>query len=522
MAINVGLDFGTHQTKICVEDSSDANNKQYTIFTFKNLDGEEEICLPSKIQINKDLTISYGFYNPDDCYVVVPEPTVIEPEYEQLPVLLLPKEPQNPFDINKEMSVAKKQSAQKDWKDDLMDLRKKLCDEKDVAVAKNKMHSREQYQKRYAEWEEKCAALKIKHLRLIEECNHRNNQLRSEYEKLLAEQTRPQRWEFLYFKQAVFTYNNQPFYIDPKMLTIWYLAYVIFLLEKKYGNTFSIQIGVPSDYDTHRRLRDLAADILVKAYKLVENVFHNDFERFLNTKYTEMIDLTPTEFYTNKEKFEYGINVFPEACAALEAIADSGTVKEGRFHLMVDIGGGTTDIAFFNLPAKKELRVFGFTSVNKGLNYIKENCQLTGGKYSYKKLEDVYWKEINLVIKKLWDKLNVSFDKTGFSRQKLLDAAKNNVCLFSGGGSTFVAVKGVFPFNDDRRMDESILPLRNIIITQHKNIHPIIANAFGLSHARKSDDLNKLEMFDVIFSHLSKNKNDYYLKQDDYSLLDHR
>mgnify|MGYP007111779011 CR=1 FL=1 len=32
-------------------------------------------------------------------------------------------------------------------------------------------------------------------------------------------------------------------------LSIWYLSYVIFLLEKQYGQDFSIQMGIPTGSD---------------------------------------------------------------------------------------------------------------------------------------------------------------------------------------------------------------------------------------------------------------------------------
>ena len=61
--IRIGLDFGTHQTKICVQTTPDEGHGQpiYEFFTFKDLDGKEQYFLPSLIQVNKDDTISYGF-----------------------------------------------------------------------------------------------------------------------------------------------------------------------------------------------------------------------------------------------------------------------------------------------------------------------------------------------------------------------------------------------------------------------------------------------------------------------------
>ena len=56
MAITVGLDFGTHQTKVCIENSDDPNRKTYEFMDW----GSHNYVLPSTIQINKDRTLCYG------------------------------------------------------------------------------------------------------------------------------------------------------------------------------------------------------------------------------------------------------------------------------------------------------------------------------------------------------------------------------------------------------------------------------------------------------------------------------
>ena len=61
--INIGLDFGTHQTKVCIEDSSDPRNRTYTFLKFFEGTDEETYFLPSIVQVNKDNTLSYGRYD---------------------------------------------------------------------------------------------------------------------------------------------------------------------------------------------------------------------------------------------------------------------------------------------------------------------------------------------------------------------------------------------------------------------------------------------------------------------------
>ena len=59
MAITVGLDFGTHQTKICYE-RSEAGTLFYDVFKFKDPSGEEKLTLPSFIRRCADGTLRYG------------------------------------------------------------------------------------------------------------------------------------------------------------------------------------------------------------------------------------------------------------------------------------------------------------------------------------------------------------------------------------------------------------------------------------------------------------------------------
>ena len=55
----VGFDFGTHQTKICIEDRSDVERPIYKFWRFKTENGNS-YALPTVIQINNDDTLTYG------------------------------------------------------------------------------------------------------------------------------------------------------------------------------------------------------------------------------------------------------------------------------------------------------------------------------------------------------------------------------------------------------------------------------------------------------------------------------
>ena len=74
--IKVGLDFGTHQTKICVQRTPDEGHGEpiYEFFQFEDLKGRKSYFLPSVIQINEDDTLSYGYVNPEKEKHTIPFP----------------------------------------------------------------------------------------------------------------------------------------------------------------------------------------------------------------------------------------------------------------------------------------------------------------------------------------------------------------------------------------------------------------------------------------------------------------
>ncbi|MBR4882297.1 MAG: hypothetical protein IKU18_00315, partial [Bacteroidales bacterium] len=58
--ITIGLDFGTHQSKICVETINGPEIK-YDFFKFTDGNGDEHYTLPSIIYVDKKERLSYGF-----------------------------------------------------------------------------------------------------------------------------------------------------------------------------------------------------------------------------------------------------------------------------------------------------------------------------------------------------------------------------------------------------------------------------------------------------------------------------
>ena len=62
-ATTIGIDFGTHQSKVCIETVPEVNIKDrfYSFYEFETPKGEKTLFLPSVVQVNNDRTLSYGF-----------------------------------------------------------------------------------------------------------------------------------------------------------------------------------------------------------------------------------------------------------------------------------------------------------------------------------------------------------------------------------------------------------------------------------------------------------------------------
>ena len=245
--IKIGLDFGTHQTKICVQRIPDEGHGEpnYEFFTFNNLKGQKEYFLPSVMQINSDNTLSYGYVDEERIMKKGSIPLLKQIEIE------------SDFNIANVAEELYEKYAQKDNVPEDMNILVEMLN-----VRKKKLENEEQ-KKRKEAWEQY------------------QSQLNSYKSSINV---------FRNFKQATFIDSEWDKTIPCKTVCVWYLAYVIFLLEDKCGTDFSINMGVPADDTSFHTKKVLAMEILASAYHLVEKVFHNDKEAFLCTPFEELYD----------------------------------------------------------------------------------------------------------------------------------------------------------------------------------------------------------------------------------------
>ena len=333
-----------------------------------------------------------------------------------------------------------------------------------------------------------------------------------------------------YFKQATFCTNSVTglSQTNAMFLSCWYLAYILFDLEELYGVDFAVQMGAPSDSGHLHETQQIAVRILASAYRLVEDVFQNDKEAFLATDMKTLVEKTEILPYSDELKNEYGILVFPEAYACLKPLTSRGKIANGM-NLMVDIGGGTTDISFFTIEQDKTSKVnipqvYDFFSIDKGLNFLTDatsDSNKKGLDSNVKNESEIITERyiefvdaISAECRDLLMRLRKEFHKQGSLQASRLDEALDNrPIIYSGGGSTFPSLRDKYEgFKEimhisDKQWDAK--SVRDIDEICELGLCPILSTAYGLSiHA--TDDNITCKPFVDIFEGIRQTKQPTY------------
>ena len=393
MQRTIGLDFGTHQTKICVEEKDRLETK-YSFITFKDNKGNTSYVLPSIIKLDKNERLTYGFIDNGDGIII------------------------------------------------------------------------------------------------------------------------------RYFKQATFTENPAIWKhnVNAEYYTIWYLAYILFQLEDEYGTDFSLNFGIPTDNDRYSFLKKKAISLICSAYRLVEEVY-DSMDDFLNESIVSLMEKTEIVPYSADKKEEYGILVFPEAYACLRPLVSRGRITTGM-NLMIDIGGGTTDISFFTMEKEKPTdktekpQIYELISVPMGLNFLtKAEENLDSGKLDSNvdantsldwMRQKEYINEITNTCNRLRQKILSLFRKsTKLYEYRVNNALKNRPVIFTGGGSTFATLRREYgDFSDIKHITirewgaQSFEDMEDIV-----RLCPILSTVFGLSISATTDKFKTKPLSDL-FIHL--------------------
>lgn len=115
-------------------------------------------------------------------------------------------------------------------------------------------------------------------------------------------------------------------------------------------------------------------------------------------------------------------------------------------NLMIDIGGGTTDISFFTIENDSP-QVYDFFSINKGLNFLtcadehrefRLNSNIKYASEIDNQRKNTFKNEVRNICNNIQSKLLSEFRfQTSLNKVRLLNALKNRPLVYCGGGSTF-------------------------------------------------------------------------------------
>jgi len=514
MDITLGLDFGTHQSKLCM--SYMPNNETiYEFIEFSLPDGTKSVLLPSIIQINTDKTIRIGSIDRDKCamrMVPPPEKPVLPPR----PEVVYPKEPDRtlPPEPQREPPVPKVEEN---------------GDGTDASTAakpqtKNPKKKNKSFKRKYKVWLQRCYDIKQRHKRWEYECR-RLDMLLEQWQREVEEIEETFRkdyayWEnnkyeprlLRYFKQAAFTNTLQwdKEEIPADTLSIWYLTYLLLYVKRYVRERFdevfeesvSVQMGVPSGLNDNvsRFIHFRGQRMLVAARHLMEHF--SSPEEICEIPYPILMDMTKySEGDVVQEAEQFGFVVIPEAYAGLQSLTYSRRLSRGNMHLLVDIGGGTTDIAFFTIDESLLPSIHTVESFHKGLNfvlerYMEENPTVSMGEAQellrsdtgrFKTFIPIYTaelrKEINYIIEHVIREFNEEAVGTDLSTSRLVEAMINRPIVYCGGGSVYENMRIAHHYFSDRRLiDKNALGIPNLINRQlPASLYTILATAYGLS-----------------------------------------
>lgn len=532
----IGLDFGTHQSKVCYEDASDPRNMVYTFLQFKPEKGKKSLFLPSVVQINKDKTLSYGFVNEKEALVIGQTHSFEEPTYEPPePRTLRPLPPQRPEQIpvpfwkyveqfSKTIVVGKgrKRKTQR-----ILTIPRTVAEDR-YSVYKSTLEH--QNRVAYFTWKHDCEQIELANKKILDEyeadCRKAEKEFKKKH-KYWEENVTDKKAIFRYFKIATFSKDYLwEESISPKVISTWYLTYVLFCIFEKLPDNSPVQMGIPESIgDVYSNIqKQNGEDVFYTAYLIYKH--YSDKESFLKASYEELLSITDFSAHKsiNKVDAEWSqILLLPEAFAGLLMAAKQGKIGIGMT-LLADIGGGSTDISLFNVEKSKNSReglipnVSKIISLHKGLNYIYSLYKQKQYNKSFEQIRSLFAKSpelfqeeveelrqevIDIVNKEIYAPLYMAAMKRGFAKETVMSVLMDRPVVYSGGGGVYeVFHKRIHIFTEPLSLCQELLSVKNVT---NKNVTDeelsILAVAYGLSIPRmKEPEMTPLE---DLFNHMT-------------------
>lgn len=240
-------------------------------------------------------------------------------------------------------------------------------------------------------------------------------------------------------------------------------------------NTFEWRLGVPTEYSSkNQEKRFVKFNMLLFAAKLALDNIYSTIEEFdsesfesYSAKLQNLIieheklfkeELTNDihSFFMSEESQEASVycmksqnlRVLPESAAAINVIVSAKSILPGIYS-SVDIGGGTTDITFFNVHDNDRNQTFKFlgsVSVNFGVNDLlyalvkHTNCSYIEAKKILSIDYDSQSKEYKMIIKAFYEAIEGQLIYLYKEKIETIEESKNlqingQFALMLGGGA---------------------------------------------------------------------------------------
>lgn len=545
MDITLGLDFGTHQSKLCL--TYTLNNDRVVEFVpFTKPNGGKTYLFPSFVQLNEDGTLSYGWAgDKTPKRISTPKPQMKSVPSEPVekcppkPKLVFPPKPAGKPGVLKSLSELKagwstpavdKMSA---WKTECEKLQRKFDIEMD-------------------DWQIVMDEISQRHEDWVRQVESIRNENRLAEERWASHGSVDQRYR--YFKTAsltnTLTWDRDQFELDSDHICIWYLTYLLLYIKEYIFKRFSaifeedvfIQMGAPSGLNDQisSQIENHARKLLASSRELA--TYFGSLDEFLRMDVSELILLTEIpKAMPKKDAEEQGIKIIPEAYAGLSSLTQERRLTRGKMHLLVDIGGGTTDIAFFTISRDLDPDVHAVISMTKGVNYVLEDycnrepavslaqaqdsflLDRTGFEPSMQAYQLALQRRLTDMIHGITKTFLKTMTGTRATSKMLVDAMEGCPIVYIGGGSLYEGMKTAFPpFDDLISMNADLLNIRSLVNKDIKDeIVPIMATSYGLAIPRLDDEIrtDMTSLFSQIAAQLAgdRNRSNPHL---DYGLLD--
>lgn len=383
-------------------------------------------------------------------------------------------------------------------------------------------------------------------------------------------------YEFNYFKIAsaeddefrilseidkpIYTYTDSYHGYSPEFLSVIYLSFVLLLIKQNYNkrlesnstgrtdglfsklkirvsetNNFRIRLGIPTEYSKEANIRRRRKfEIILLISELIQKELNYSLIDFLKIKVTDLIDLVKkynAQIPKNEQDLDKVLNdnqlsVFPESAAGLLYFVKTGKLKRRSLYAALDIGGGTSDMSFFNVLPDGKINYLSSESYLIACNNIYLKCNeentcledLTVIENTIQKsIIDDTW-EINekyvKAVKEVKSKIGVNLKKiileafktslVEFEPSKILRTLKNQPILIYGGGLSHPEIKSwdkILIFDNGGIWNEEYLyymdiqdinlykPDKSLILNNNwEKDFPFLIVAFGLSYLYHSNE----------------------------------